>query len=70
MSNNPPIVRGYAIYPEQDLVVRDYARRRCGGNISLAIRTMIDHFAACPEALSTEPRIVDPNRQPNLEPAA
>ena len=49
------IVRGYALKERQDAIVREYARRRCAGNTSLAIRTIIMHFDSCPDAADTEP---------------
>lgn len=52
-----PIVRGYSLHPEQDAIVRDYARRRCGGNTSLAMRTIVSHFGACPGAAEVEPLV-------------
>ena len=62
MTDTTPIVRGYSLHPEQDGIVRDYARRRCGGNTSLAVRTIISHFGACPDAVDVEPLV-------NLDPA-
>ena len=69
MAKPSTIVRGYNIEPDQDTVVREYARRRCGGNTSLAIRTIINHFKYCPEAANVEPLIPDLQADPNLEQA-
>ena len=57
MTETTQIVRGYALNPEQDLIVRDYARRRCGGNTSLAVRTIISHFGTCPCAADADPAL-------------
>lgn len=65
MPDTTPIVRGYALHPEQDVIVREYARRRCGGNTSLAVRTIISHFGKCPCAAEVEPLVAsDPVPQP------
>jgi hypothetical protein len=69
MPDTSPIVRGYALHAEQDAIVRDYARRKCGGNTSLAARTIISHFANCPEAINAEPAIVDALSDDKPEPA-
>lgn len=61
MPDTTPIVRGFALHPEQVAIVRDYAFKRCGGNTSLAIRTIISHFGACPAAGAVEPLVtLDP----------
>lgn len=70
MPDTTPIVRGYALHPEQDVIVRDYARRRCGGNTSLAVRTIISHFGNCPCAAEVEPLVaIDPAPQPHAQAA-
>lgn len=69
MSNTTPVVRGFSLHPEQDAIVREYARKRCGGNTSLAVRTIITHFGQCTSANDTEP-LVNGDAQQSIEPEA